>query len=1130
MFRGASLLGGLLAALVCYAPEQAWAQQRSFNIPSQPANRAIVQFGEQAGVQIIAPGSRLRNLRTRAVQGRYEIRAALMMMLEGTGIHIRADRNNMITLGAPAIAANTPQISDKPPPNPSSRARQRTGSDAELVYLPPPLSANSDILITGSRLRRDGYVSPVPLTIIEDATADKLGLTSTQDIVRLIPQNVATQSDATAANGFSPDIGAAFANLRGLNPTYGTRTLLLVNGRRFVPSSTGGQVDLNLIPSVMIRRVEMITGGASAAYGSDAVAGVVNIILDSQVTGFKGQIDFGQSGRGDGRTLHAAAAYGLDFAGGRGHVSVGTEYQHNLGISRCAASRSWCAEGWGVFVNAAGIQPGTLNSPANVSGYNVPASFGYGSPNYVIGKRSGMIYNSPFGAIRNFTAPAGTSTTAFSNIHPAINPPLAAVDKRFTASGLDVIDYNPGAFGPKNVGGQAQGGDNLSAYSDQTIQTPLKRHSIYAAADFAFSDALTLSAELSYAERRSSATSIVSATRSTMAIKPDNAFLPASLAELLGGSAFSLGKDVDQELDNTHIADVGTFRGLLGLSGQLFADWSWEAYYQYGRNQRHSSSPYARHNDSFVMALDAVRDADDPSRIICRPLDPAMLTNFSSAYRAELQALHARCVPINIFGVGNMAPAAIDFVWHAVREDFNYRQHVLAGSVQGRLFHGRSAGPVGMAAGIEYRDERGAVSSGGINPNAYAGAFGLDYAGKIQVAEGFVETNVPIFRHTPLGNLLELNGALRYTRNTSLDLLTDKSRSAQTASWKLSMIYEMTDGVRFRSTHSRDIRAAGFRELFYKTAPTDEGTVQGRVDNPNITGPNKSDNTPIFSGGNFGLTPEKADTTTIGVIFWPAALSGLRLSVDWYRITVTDAIANLNGQRVADLCIRYQVLCDRIAFSTPTDITQIDAGQANVGKIDIRGFDVEASYRLPLNKLSHAIPGALDVRFLLNHQYKFLVKQDAAVPMIDYAGQSAPALEGGDFYPTPKWMWNAFITYSADQFTATMVVRHVGAGILNSEWIGPEDSGYEPTAANSVNLNRVPARTNVNLALSYRIPVNNGGSSQIELFGSVDNLFDTRPPVAPGGTTTVLVSAYPTNPVFFDTFGMRWKAGVRAQF
>ncbi|MEI9852410.1 MAG: TonB-dependent receptor [Sphingomonas sp.] len=311
-------------------PGVAQAQQRSFDVPSQPANRAIPEFARQAGIQIIAPGSKLRKLRTRGIRGQLEIRSALKAMLEGTGIRILSDTSNTITLGIAAAPPRSaapsrvrpPAVVGQRPAEPQSSARRRpvlTGTqprDARSSAAAATQAPTPDILVTGSRIRTNGYDSPVPLTVVDAGLVENLVRTNSQDVVRLIPQNIATQSDATAANGFSVDIGAAFANLRGLNPTFGTRTLVLVNSRRFVPTSTGGQVDLNLIPSVMIGRVETVTGGASAAYGSDAVAGVVNIILDDKLQGFKGQVDYGQTGRGDGGSFHAAAAYGLGVAGG----------------------------------------------------------------------------------------------------------------------------------------------------------------------------------------------------------------------------------------------------------------------------------------------------------------------------------------------------------------------------------------------------------------------------------------------------------------------------------------------------------------------------------------------------------------------------------------------------------------------------------------------------------------------------------------------------------------------------------------------------------------------------------------------------------------------------------------------
>lgn len=1112
MPRGAVLVWGIAATALCL-PAAAQAQPRNFDIPAQPANRAIALFAQQAGIQIIAPGSRLRTIRTKSVRGQYEVRAALRAMLEGTGIRIVSDDNNSITLGMPPAPAQpieqarTGRSRDTHPP-PKGRPTPPGPASPQTV---PPMPV--DILVTGSRIRTNGYNSPIPLTVIDAGLIQDLGQGNAADVVRLIPQNVATQSDASSGNKVDGNTGAFYANLRGLNPSFGTRTLTLVNGRRFVPSSDGGNVDLNLIPSIMIARIETVTGGASAAYGSDAVAGVVNIVLDNRLEGFKAQLDHAQTSRGDGQTIHAGAAYGTRFAGTRGHLVLGGEYQDQKGIGRCADLRDWCAEGWDVFPNANAIQPGTLNTSASLSGYNVPWSSGYGLPNYILGRNSKIAYNTPYGVVRNLVA-AATSTTL------AINPPFEAVNKRFTADGTGIIDFDPGAFVPKGVSGPRQGGDGVSTYADPYIQTPVQRYALYLAGHYEISNALTVSTELSYARRKSRSSSFTAAARSNFAVKASNAYLPAALVTLLNGANFSLGKDVDAEVQNENITDARTVRGVLELSGKLADNWSWDLYYQYGDNGRHSRMTRTRHNQAFVYALDAVKSPT--GQIVC-----------AETLKANPDPIAAGCVPMNLFGLNELSQAAIDYVWRSVDEQFDYRQHAVSASIQGSLAPERHAGGIAVAAGLDYRDERGKVTHGAINPNDFAFTFGLDYGGAIKVMEGFVETDIPLLRNAPLAALLELNGALRYSRNESKDNGpggTGASKTIEATSWKLGAIFDPVEGLRFRATISRDIRAAGFRELFLKNAPTDPTSVQGRVINPNIPGPNKTDATPVYSGGAFALAPEKADTVTAGIVLTPRLIPGLALSVDWYRIKLRDAISSLTAQRLVDLCTGFAILCDRIVFANPQDILRIDAYQANTASIDIRGFDFEASYRLPLATLTARLPGTLGLRLLANHQYDLFVQQSLLVPRLDYAGQSGPVIDGGDFNPMPDWMLQGLVSYDYGPFNALVGVRHVGRGVLNREWIGPDDLRYDPALPNSVTLNRVPSATYVNLAMSYAIALGKGDARTVEIFGSIDNLFDVKPPIAPGGGANGLLTPYPTSPVFFDTFGMRWKTGIRVQF
>ncbi|PQA86619.1 TonB-dependent receptor [Marinicaulis flavus] len=959
--------------------------------------------------------------------------------------------------------------------------------------------ASSDqIIVTGSRIKRDGFDSPTPATVMSADLIQGLGQTNVSETLRLIPQISLFQSDSTAGITAGANVGAFYANLRGLNPYNGTRTLTLVNTRRFIPTSDGGAVDLNIIPSSMIERVETVTGGASAAYGSDAVAGVVNIILDTDFEGFRGQVDYGQTARGDGETYHAALTFGSGFAGGRGHVVIGGEFEKKEGIGDCYESRLWCAEGWDRFTNASNIL-----LDGTVSGYNLPGTPDYGLPNFVIGPDSRQAFNDPHGVVRN-RDPADPD----------------ARNHRFNDDGTGIIEFDPGRFVSTSTFGPRQGGDGASTYADSDLQTPTERYVGYLYSEYELTDSLNLVGEFTYANRQASNTGVTAGPRSTFFVKPTNAYLPAELVTLLDGTSFSLGKDIDAQVPSYNEATTEVFRGVIGANGEFGDSWSWDVYYQYGKNDRHQSRTNSRVNTPFVYALDAVVDPMT-NEIVCAEL-----------LEADPDPVAEGCVPLNLFGLDNLDPAAVAYAYRPVVEDFKYDQHVIAGSIQGVVYDGWGAGPIGVAAGGEYRDEGGDVTHGDIpNYNDYAFTFGLDYAGDISVLEGFFEMNIPVLRDVALADYLEINGAVRQTRNHATDRLTKEEKTSNATSWKVSTIYDITEGLRFRASRSRDIRAAGFRELYLKNVPTEEGSSQGIVDNPAIPGSpggGGDDPTPILGGGAFSLTPEKADTTTAGFVVSPGFVPGLTFSADWYQIKIKDVVSTLTGQGIVNFCEDYNLFCGRITYASPTDITFVDARQVNLGQLTVRGFDFELDYNLPLENLHDGLAGDLNFRVLANHQYDFVVLPDPTVDAIDYAGQSGPIRDGGDFNPSPKWIWNGFISYNYGGFNTTVTVRRIGSGIYGVEYTGPEDAGYDPSLPNSISTNRVDAATYVNLAMSYEIKTGSGGQN-VEVFGAIDNLFDKKPPVAPGGGG-LGGSNYPTNPVYFDTFGMRFKTGVRIRF
>ncbi len=207
-----------------------------------------------------------------------------------------------------------------------------------------------EVVVTGSRLARSTFTTPNPVTVLDSKDIQNLGLVNVGDVLAQLPQN----SNFFAANNVGLgnfNVGAQLANLRGLNPFFGTRTLTLIDTQRVVPTATGGGVDVTLIPSMLVSRTEVVTGGASAIYGSDAVAGVVNIILDKKLNGFKGQADYGQTESGDGGNSHFSIGYGSDLGDGRAHFIIGGEYQDTNAIGICSQERDWCKQGNALYTN-----------------------------------------------------------------------------------------------------------------------------------------------------------------------------------------------------------------------------------------------------------------------------------------------------------------------------------------------------------------------------------------------------------------------------------------------------------------------------------------------------------------------------------------------------------------------------------------------------------------------------------------------------------------------------------------------------------------------------------------------------------------------------------------------------------
>jgi outer membrane receptor protein involved in Fe transport len=942
------------------------------------------------------------------------------------------------------------QPGQKDQTSPSTAAQQVPTTPAPAAGVTTPATAN-EIVVTGTHLASSGFTAPTPVTVVGAEQIQQEAATNIADVLGQLPSFRAQSSPATTAI-FINNAGANLADLRGLGAN---RTLVLVDGRRFVAGTTSGggfspsaTVDLNMIPTSLIKRTEVVTGGASANYGSDAVAGVVNLILDTDLTGIRGTIQKGISSRGDNSDLYLSLAGGTDFAGGRGHIVIGGEYDNNKGVGDCY-SRSWCAEAYNTI---------PVVGPARAAN-DLPAQ-----------------------VILPHTIPVATWGGVITS------GPLRGV--AFAPNG-SIYQHDFGTFYGAGIFQSGGGEDPENAfYNGFLLVAPVKRYSLMAHGTYQLTDNIEAFVEGNIAHVK--ATTIGAQPRFVgpqIVIHRDNAYISPELATLMdanGVTSFVLNRIGEDFGHQVGLVTRDLYRGAVGLKGDINASWRWDAYYQYGETDYHqegnnvaiTGNPAIPLSGNFYNAVDAVRDAT--GNIVCR----ATLTNPSNPY---VQG----CIPINIFGQNNWDPAAKGYSFGNAIQDTKLTQNVAALNVQGDLFD-LPGGPLALAVGGEYRVED---VSGTADPISSELRFytspGSGISGPaIKVKEGYVELGAPILADVPFAHTLSLNGAYRYT---------DYSTSGGVSTWKVGAVWEPIRQLRFRVTRSRDIRAPNFFELYNPTVSSFQN-----VFDPENGGQQFLVST--RSGGNPNLKPEKADTFTAGVVISP--IGSLRLSLDYYDITLNGAISTVGAQTIVTGCSGGNVqYCGFVQRDPAGMLAIVTNPYLNVSKLKSRGLDIEGSYSTQVG------PGDLSIRALATRLFKY-------DPIGD--GQNRAGMNGSPVsVPSglPKWNVNGYLTYSLSPVTAGLEVRYISSGIYNVALIGPGQAGYDPSLPNSVSNNHVPAKTYVNLNAS--VDVLGSGARKVQVFGVVDNLFDVDPPNQMPSSFAV------TNPALYDVVGRTFRFGVR---
>lgn len=983
-----------------------------------------------------------------------------------------------------------------------------------------------EVTVTGSRISQtSGMTTPTPVTAVSAAELKQMSPSSVVASLSQLPQffnNIGPEQIIGGQNS-----GAASVNLRGAGVN---RTLVLLDGRRVVSSNRFGTVDVNMFPEALLKGIETVTGGASASYGTDAVAGVVNFLLDTDFTGVKAQVQAGETTRSDGKNWKANLAFGHKF-GERFHVigSFGMDDLDPINSFSSLKDRPY-------FNQTSRVTNPDRSGPAElIRPYVAPTNFTNG----------GVIVDPP--------------TTAL--------PGLAALNRlQFLPDGsVRPLDFS--GVGSLNAGCQcmAQPTQTYGVDADTEIASGYRRSNAFLYADYDLTDNMNVYVQGIHGTTRNSARresiSLLSVWQAR--IYADNAYLPASVLQTMqavlpanrqffGFGMFGLDQPGTPLGDSRQITDNHMDSATLGFK-TVFGDgflsgWKLDGYYQYGENRQDFITENGIRVDRLPMAIDAVRDAN--GNIVCRVSLPQF----------DPTGIFKGCVPANLFGgVQNLSPAAV--AW--IRDDGKIarqwtNQHVAELVLTGDLWKGFGAGAIAGAFGASYRkdslsqrtldpsDEFPALPDGtllsslgllpanlrGVVPQGesggvpgYNGIPGLRFvptgfkgdsnsssvlfsslrtiSGGYNVKEAFAEFHIPLLRDLPAAKSLELSTAGRWA---------SYSGSGSIWAWKVGASWAINDQVRLRATQSRDVRAATLQERFDQT----RGGVN--VQDPASTPPNATVTTASFSGGNPNVTPEQADTTTVGVVFQPSFLEGLSMSVDWYSIDIADAIGQLTSQDVVNRCFNGdQTLCQYVhrRDGLPNGVIErVDNLFINLANQRISGVDLETSYRRDV-KLFGGGPESLTWRFYGT----FL--NDNSIQNAGSARDQRVGQVGAPPLALPKYKFTTNVTYRNGPFSVFLQGRWIDGGILDRT---RTESATAIAGVATIDDNTVASTFYTDLNLSYMT----GKDDNLDVYLNVTNLLDRAPVLAPSiigraGTTEF-------NSSLSDVVGRRFVLGLNYRF
>jgi outer membrane receptor protein involved in Fe transport len=928
------------------------------------------------------------------------------------------------------------------------------------------------ITVTGSRVARQGFEAPTPTTAIGSIELEQKAAVTVTDIISEIPSLAPNQN-----NNNSQNIGLSTFNLRSIGPT---RTLVLLDGMRVQDTSPTGGFNVNVIPAQLINRIDVVTAGASAAYGSDAITGVVNVSLAPQLTGGKLDLQATGSNYGDDHALSASFTYGHGFAGNKGQVVFAAAYYNQPHIIY-EAKRPWGRQGWTQFTNT-------------------KAAIAAGAPTYTIGP-GGTLALVTNGGVMQVPQKNGSPTQYY----------------QFLAGGA-LAPFNQGSLcGATNY---CQNGDGVQT-ATQPAQAPggvllpkAERYNLYTHVTYDLTSSIQFFGSVLFSSDTEIGTNVPNYNNGDLKIATDNYYLvnspnwnPASAASynirniLIAGNggtlpaSFNLGRENFEDNSTVNNALTTYMRYNAGLQGTLswLDGWSWDAHVTYTQSLYYNQSANNRIQTNFFNAVDAVANPATGGVAGVPVGQPVCRSTIASPTNG--------CVPINVFGPGAISQSGLAYYRGTsyVRDGDN--QLNFGGNLRGDLFS-TWAGPISAAIGGEYRRDSINQSSDPVSQVlGWRQASAQSFYGANEVREGYVELVVPLtIPNMPLMQKLELDTAGR---------IADYDSSGAAFVWKAGVNWFLIDDIHYRMTFSRDFRAPSVNDL-YSTPLISNGTVirdnvqtiNGAA-NPNFQG---SPTIQTLSGGNPKLKPETANTFTAGVVLSPRFIPGFTTSVDYYSIDMGNALTTFSAQNVVDNCAAGSALfCNGITRNAANVITVVQSSQFNAQTLKVSGVDFETTYIFSLQDIWDEVEGSLAIT---NRTSYF---EHITTTANNITQENAGFLTGGN--STPNWRSITSLVYSHGAFTARLLWNYTGAG------------RYSPTLKTAADINpyHFDGRSIFDLSVQYQV------TDGLQVYGKINNLLNTDPPmIANNATLKALADSSSLYPGY--DLGRVFGVGVRYTF